>query len=151
MSDLSIELFEMCTHWPELFARLSDAHLNIRKANRRDALALQHVVFTVLREYGLPVEPDGTDVDLADVDAHYNDRDGLFVTLVDDAGEVLGTAGIYPMDETTCELRKMYFLPPVRGLGLGKRLVQVLMGWAATQGFEVMTLETATCLSLIHI
>src|SRR5688572_595383 len=43
-------------------------------------------------------------------------------------GAVIGGGGVAPLrggDEDTCELQKMYFLPEARGLGLGRRLLEM--------------------------
>ncbi len=43
---------------------------------------------------------------------------------MDRDGNLLGTVGVFPIDENTCELRKMYFVPEIRGLGLGQHVLQ---------------------------
>jgi putative acetyltransferase len=42
----------------------------------------------------------------------------------------------------TCELRKMYFLPEARGLGLGRALLEVLLAEMRGAGFRRCYLET---------
>ncbi len=63
------------------------------------------------------------------------------------AGTVLGGGGFAPLaggDEATCELRKMYFLPELRGLGLGQALLERCLSGARRAGFRRMYLETLT-------
>jgi putative acetyltransferase len=65
------------------------------------------------------------------------------------AGEdgVLGGGGYAPLaggDGATCELRKMYFLPELRGLGLGRALLERCIAGARAAGFARMYLETLT-------
>ena len=57
---------------------------------------------------------------------------------------VLGGAGIAPLpgEPGTCELVKMYFRPEVRGLGLGKRLLQICLEKAIEGGYTQIYLET---------
>lgn len=143
---MSLSTLHHLPQWADLSTRLSQHHLQLRLGHREDAAAIQQVVFGCLTEYGLPLDPQQTDADLSDVDHHYNNRQGLFVVIEDANAQLLGTAGIYDMGSRVCELRKMYFSPALRGLGIGKRLVVVLMQWAKSQGFERMTLETATVL-----
>jgi putative acetyltransferase len=57
---------------------------------------------------------------------------------------VLGGAGIAPLpgEPGTCELVKMYFRPEARGLGIGKRLLQLCMEQAVKMGYTQIYLET---------
>ena len=41
-----------------------------------------------------------------------------------------------------CELRKMYFLTPLRGLGLGPRLLTMVLNAARKSGYKLCYLET---------
>jgi len=41
-----------------------------------------------------------------------------------------------------CELRKMYFLPELRGSGLGSRFLNVILDAARTAGYTTCYLET---------
>lgn len=77
--------------------------------------------------------------------AAYNDpqRSRYFVLEVD--GVVQGGAGIAPLengDAEVCELRKMYFLPSVRGQGWGKKIVQLCLDTARKIGYKKCYLET---------
>jgi putative acetyltransferase len=59
--------------------------------------------------------------------------------------EVVGGGGIYPspgLPENTCELVKMYLLKKVRGIGLGKLLIQKSLDFANEQGYKNVYLET---------
>ena len=62
-----------------------------------------------MHEFGLTPEPGGTDADLNDIETEYFERGGLFEILEDANGNLLGTVGLFPLDEQTVELRKMYF------------------------------------------
>lgn len=57
---------------------------------------------------------------------------------------VLGGAGIAPLpgEQGTCELVKMYFRPELRGLGIGKRLLQLCLDEAVKSGYQRIYLET---------
>lgn len=121
-------------------------HLHLRPATTMDGRAVRELVFGVLREYGLAPDPDATDADLADIDGFYHARGGRFDVLVDASGAVLGSVGLYPVDASTVELRKMYLHRSVRGQGQGQRLLNHALGEARRLGFSRMTLETASVL-----
>ena len=62
-------------------------------------------------------------------------------------GLVLGGAGIFPTEGLppgTCELVKMYLVPGVRGIGLGRTLIQRCLETARDAGFSHLYLETMT-------
>jgi len=120
----------------------------IRVASPGDAQAIREVVRIVLAEYGLAPDPAGTDGDLGDIAASYFARGGLFDVVVADDGRVVGCCGVYRVDETTCELRKMYVLREDRGQGLGARLLRRAIAFARGRGFRRMELETASLLKV---
>jgi putative acetyltransferase len=68
--------------------------------------------------------------------------------VVEKAGKLVGTAAYYPIrrGKNAVEIRKMYLLPEVRGLGLGRFLLHQLEGAIATRGFDQIWIETATVL-----
>ena len=120
--------------------------LGARTANNNDINAVRDLIYSILDEYGLPPDPRGTDRDLEDLEEHYMARGGLFEVVEDTHGRVLGTAGIYPLDEQRCELRKMYLAPELRGQGWGKAILCRMIRKAQELGFEEMELETASVL-----
>ncbi len=64
-----------------------------------------------------------------------------------DVRSVVGGGGFAPLvggDYATCELRKMYFLPEVRGLGIGQEILTKCIEGARRAGFSRMYIETLT-------
>lgn len=121
--------------------------MRIRPATNRDAAAVRRLVFGVLDEYGLSPDPDGTDADLTDIEAHYQRPGGLFEVVEGDDGRIVGSVGLMPMQTETGrvgELRKMYLAPDVRGRGLGRQLLERVLEHARALGFVRIELETAT-------
>ena len=120
------------------------SHLTIRSANNNDRERVAELVFSVLGEHGLEPDPETTDADLQDIEANYLQRGGLFEVIEDSRANLLGSFGLYPLDETTCELRKMYFIPSARGLGLGKYVLERAIARARELGFKQIVLETSS-------
>lgn len=123
-----------------------DESFQIRPATNADAEAVRRLVFSILRDHGLAPDPNSTDADLADLEAAYIARGGAFDVLVDRSGQIVGSAGISPLDDRRCELRKMYLAAECRGRGLGKRLLEHALGRARELGFRRIELETAAVL-----
>ena len=122
------------------------AGLQLRPATTADSPAVRDLVFAILREYGLEPDPASTDADLADINASYHQRGGRFDVLVDEAGKIVGSVGLYPAEPGTAELRKMYLHAAARGQGHGRRLLEHALHEARRLGVRTLTLETATVL-----
>ena len=118
----------------------------IRRATRADEGTIREVVFGILREYSITPDPEGTDLDLFDLDAHYVSRDGMFDVVEDATGRIVACCGTYATDAASCELRKMYVRREARGHGLGQRLLDRALAFARARGCVRMELETASVL-----
>ncbi len=119
----------------------------LRPANNRDCDNIASLVDSILREYDLKLDPACTDADIKDIESSYFGRGGMFIVLETEDGSVIGAYGLYPVDEQTCELRKMYLQKAHRGKGLGKLLLEDALSKAKQLGFERMVLETAAVLT----
>lgn len=127
------------TMLPEKFS-----HLTIRPATNDDRERVAELVFGVLAEFGLEADPETTDADLQDIEANYPGRGGLFEIIEDGHSNLIGSFGLYSLNKTTCELRKMYFIPSARGSGLGKYVLERTIARARELGFKQIVLETSS-------
>jgi putative acetyltransferase len=118
----------------------------LRPADNKDCEDVARLVYGVLEEYGLKPDPACTDADIKDIESSYFGRGGTFFVLETEDGSIVGAYGLYPIDEQTCELRKMYLHKAHRGKGLGKFLLEDALSKARQLGFEKMILETASVL-----
>jgi len=117
----------------------------IRPIRYEDDEAVANIIRTVMPEFG--ASGDGFAINDPEVDwmhrAYSAPRCAYFVVEVD--GKVLGGGGIAPLaggEEDVCELRKMYFLPELRGLGAGAALMEKCLDAARMHGFHRCYLET---------
>ncbi len=125
-----------------VFAYIDSMH--IRPATNADAEAIRTLIFGVLEEYGLLTEHEGVDADLKDIEGNYITRGGLFDLVFDDAGQLIGTVGLYPRGDGAAELRKMYLARHARGKGIGRMLLERALGRARELGFGRIELETSS-------
>jgi len=123
--------------------------LRIRAIRPGDNPAVTQVIRRVMAEFGaVGCGYSSADAELDDMYEAYRAPDSVFlvVTSGSEAGErVVGCGGIGPLaggDAGVCELRKMYFDPEVRGLGLGNRLLSALLDAARAAGYSLCYLET---------
>jgi len=119
----------------------------IRHWQEKDRVLAATVISSVLSEYGLPWQPEEADKDVLNIEEYYLATGGEF-WVIEHQNQIVGTAAYYPIQrgEKAVEIRKMYLLPKVRGLGLGKYLLQQLETAIALQGFEQIWIETASIL-----
>lgn len=72
-----------------------------------------------------------------------NEYSAYFVALSD--GKIVGGGGIFPtsgLPSDTCELVKMYLLPEVRGIGLGRTIIEKCFEKAREFRFKRIYLES---------
>lgn len=119
----------------------------IRGWEKSDRNAAAEVIRSVLAEYGLPWEPTGADRDVLEVEEFYLTTGGEF-WVIERQGQLVGTGAYYPIrrGKKAVEIRKMYLLPVVRGLGLGKYLLRKLEQEIGAKGFREIWIETASVL-----
>jgi putative acetyltransferase len=120
----------------------------IRSWTAGDRFGAVEVIREVLVEYGLFWEPTGADRDVVEVERFYVEAGGEF-WVIEGEGQVVGTGAYYPVErgEKAVEIRKMYFLPQIRGQGLGRYLLEQLEVAIAKRGFEQVWIETASVLA----
>lgn len=119
----------------------------IRPIDARDDAAVAAIIRRVMPEFGA----DGPGFALHDPEvdrmaaAYARPRAAYFV--VEEDGRVLGGAGIAPLDQgdpDVCELRKMYFLPELRGRGFGGALIERCLDAARAFDYRRCYIETLT-------
>ena len=120
---------------------------SIRPIAPADDDAVASIIRTVMPEFG--AGGAGFAVHDPEVDfmsrAYATSRSAYFV--VERDGRVHGGGGVAPLAggaADICELRKMYFLPALRGLGAGRALMARCLDAARDFGFHRCYIETLT-------
>lgn len=118
----------------------------IRPIQPSDNAAIAHIIRTALTEFGAnkpgTVFYDDTTDHLFELFAS-TPKSGYFIAEKD--GEIVGGAGYFPTEglpEKTCELVKMYLNASVRGMGLGRKMIDYVLASAKAAGYEEVYLET---------
>jgi putative acetyltransferase len=119
----------------------------IRPISTADNAAIAAVIRSVMPEFG--ADGPGFAIHDAEVDdmAGAYSAPGCIYFVVERDGRVCGGGGIAPLqgeESGTCELRKMYFLPELRGLGAGGELISLCLEHARRLGYKRCYLETLT-------
>jgi putative acetyltransferase len=117
----------------------------IRPIHHDDDAAVAQIVRTVLREFDAVGEGFASHDPEVDWMSRAYDAPRTAYFVVERDGAVLGGGGVAPLaggDGDTCELRKMYFLPQLRGLGAGSALIERCLDAARGFGYTRCYLET---------
>jgi len=117
----------------------------IRKITPADNPAVAAIIRSVMTEFGavgcdFPIED-------AEVDAMYEayTAPDAVLYVIERDGKILGCGGMGPLaggGPGICELRKMYFLPELRGSGLGSKLLELILDAARLATYRICYLET---------
>jgi putative acetyltransferase len=98
-------------------------------------------VRTLFREYAsaLPFALDfqGFDRELAELPGAYAPPRGALLL-----ARGAGCVGLRPLDETTCEMKRLYVRRSARGSGLGRLLAEAVIGEGRRLGYARMRLDT---------
>lgn len=118
----------------------------IRPIQLADNTAIAQIIRTALTEFGAnkpgTVFYDDTTDHLFELFAS-TPKSGYFIAERD--GMIVGGAGYFPTEglpETTCELVKMYLNASVRGMGLGRKMIDYVLAEAKKVGYTEVYLET---------
>lgn len=116
--------------------------MTIRKIQQKDNQAVGNLVQTVLMEMGAPkIGTAYADPFLFSLFEVYQEPKSVYYVIEND-NKIIGAAGIGPLENDICELQKMYFLPEARGLGLGSKLMEIILADAKSFGYSGCYLET---------
>jgi len=120
----------------------------IRPIQPEDNRAMAEIVVAILKEFGC-VGPGyaSSDPETHHLYESYSANDSQYLVIADEDNTILGGGGYSRLKGTTksdatCELQKLYFQPHLRGLGLGKQMLQSLIESARQSGYSKMYLET---------
>lgn len=117
----------------------------LRPIGPRDDSTVENLIRTVMPEFGASGPGFAIhDPEVSKMYEYYQQPRWAYYVLLRD-GRVVGGGGFAPLeggDEGTCELKKMYFLPEVRGFGWGSKLLKHCLDEAKKAGFRKCYLET---------
>ena len=90
-----------------------------------------------LPESGRALDLDGRHSYYKDIPGHFD----VFLCMVD--GEtIIGTVAVRRMNDKDCELKSLYLLEKYHGMGLGRKLLETAVRYAADSGYERMYLDS---------
>lgn len=125
-------------------------NFEIRLIQPSDNTAVAYVIRTVMPEFG--AGGAGFAIHDREVDDMYTayTLSGTAYYVCEADGKITGGGGIGPLvggDANYCELKKMYFLPEARGLGLGQKVLEACLQAAKAKRYRYCYLETFNTMS----
>jgi putative acetyltransferase len=118
---------------------------SIREIQEEDISGVADLIRTVMPEFGASGPGFAIhDGEVNDMFHAYHRPDHAYF-VVTDGQDILGGGGIAPLtggEEKVCELRKMYFMPEIRGKGLGQGVMDLCLKAAKKMGYQKCYLET---------
>jgi len=119
--------------------------LKIRHIETDDNAMVADIIRVVMTEF--QAVGCGYSINDSEIDnmhsAYALEGSAFYVVTVDD--RIMGCGGFGPLagaDPETCELRKMYFKPEIRGRGVGAKLLSLCLEESKRVGFKRCYLET---------
>lgn len=103
------------------------------------------VVREIFREYA---ESLGVDLSFQDFESELAELPGKFaaprgcVLLAQDNQDVVGCVAMRPLDNSTCEMKRLYTRPSVRGQQVGRQLATLICRIARQAGYMRIRLDT---------
>jgi putative acetyltransferase len=119
--------------------------IDIREIQEKDNHKIKQVLISVMTEFGVP--DHGTalqDDEIDNMSNAYNDNNSIYYVVLAD-NIICGGAGISKLKGTNkniCELQKMYFLPTIRGKGVGSNLITKCLDFAKKSQYNLCYIET---------
>jgi putative acetyltransferase len=120
-------------------------NFTIKEIQPEDNPKIARAIRAILIEYGVPKVGTAYADKILDTLFEAYDIESAVYFVVEKNGKIYGGAGIKQLDNyngNVCELQKMYFLPEARGIGLGKKMMDICLQKATSLGFEKCYLET---------
>lgn len=82
--------------------------------------------------------------ELRDVDhfqAEYNEHRGLFLVVLDE-NKLVGTGAVKYLSTDVAELKRLWLLEDYHGMGIGFRVVSLLLDFARKENYQIIRLQT---------
>ncbi len=121
---------------------MPDPSVHIRDYTPGDAEPALALILSVLSEYGFSAEVGGVRRDLELAAERYGGQGAGFWVAERDA-TVVGTVAVRLKDARTCELKRLYVDPQVRGLGIGQALYVHAEAFARSAGYDRIWLDSS--------
>src|SRR5215470_799956 len=121
----------------------------IETARAADAPGVIALIGRVFAEYNFTWNPVTEVPDLFELERHYGGKHGAFwVARLD--GQIVGSVGVERQSDGRAELHRLYLDAMLRGRGVGRALVEVVIDWCRSAGVHELILWSDTRFDRAH-
>ncbi len=130
----------------DLLFNTPKGYFKIRLIESQDSPFIRDIIVNTLLEFG--ASGDGfacNDTETQDMYSFYQDQGRVYYVVERESDKkIVGGGGVAPLkgSKDICEFVKMYYVQEIRGLGLGKKLLEICIQNAREMGYSEMYLET---------
>jgi GNAT superfamily N-acetyltransferase len=128
---------------------VADEHVVIERARASDAPAVVALIGRVFAEYRFSWDPALEVPDLFDFDRRYGGPAGAF-WVARLGARVVGSVGVERGSDGHAELHRLYLDATLRGRGVGRALVETVLGWCRDAGVRRLVLWSDTRFDRAH-
>lgn len=121
----------------------------VTAATEADAAGVIALIGRVFSEYGFVYDPAVEVQDLLRFAAHYESPRGAFF-VARNGGLIVGSVGVERLDADIAELHRLYLDAELRGRGIGRVLVEVVLDWCRAQAISRLILWSDTRFDRAH-
>ena len=114
----------------------------MRRARPEDATAVRRELAAYLDHIGDTLDAEGLDHDIAHWQDEYDGCAGVLLLVIDQTGEVVGTAAVRILESGVAELKRMWLRPTARGRGLVQELLDKCLDEGRRLGCRTMRLDS---------
>jgi GNAT superfamily N-acetyltransferase len=129
--------------------RVSEERIVIAPAGTADVPAIVALIGRVFAEYRFSWDPSSEVPDLFEFGRHYAGAGGAF-WVARLGGRVVGSVGVERLPDGRAELHRLYLDAPLRGRGVGRALVEAVLGWCRGAGIRHLLLWSDTRFDRAH-
>ncbi len=125
--------------------------MKIRPIHPEETMTVKRLIYSVAKEIfadPTPLEAMISQLeaehelgDMDDIQHNYFENGGTFLVM-SDAERIIGSGALRKLDEVTCELKRLWFLPEYHGKGYGWQMLSTLLEIARQMGYKKIRLET---------
>lgn len=129
---------------------MSESSFAVEPGRANDVPGVIRLIGRVFAEYGFVYNPAVEVPDLLAFPRHYAGLRGAFF-VIRNRREIVGSVGVERLSGETAELHRLYLDGVLRGRGLGRVLVDAVLGWCRTEGVRHLVLWTDTRFDRAHV
>jgi putative acetyltransferase len=117
-------------------------HLHVVESDSDEHIQAVRDIFIEYENWlGVSLCFQGFEEELAGLPGKYSPPDGRLLLALED-GDVAGCVAFRPIDDETCEMKRLFVRERFQGMGIGKQLLEMVINDAREAGFKRMRLDS---------